>query len=164
VSCSRQWHSIYFWNGKHKSWAAPRMWRLFGLWCNNNEQGCSLLAVWSWTKRLSVMLVHQVTRWAYIQIGGCYTKPHIALESIWSPHGVQGASMEFCRSLPGLHVDQSWYNPESFQTPWNLHGVHKDSTWSLHGVHKESSYNPHKEEDFSGSPFTVPQGLIKDSL
>ena len=39
-----------------------------------------------------------------------------------------------------------------------------ESTWSLHGVHKESSYNPHEEEDFSGSPFIVPQGLLVEYI
>jgi hypothetical protein len=68
--------------------------------------------------------------------------------------------MEFWRSLHGLYVESMWTSPN---ITLSLLGIYMDFIWSLHGVHKESSYNPHKEEDFSGSPFTVPQGLIKDS-
>ena len=98
---------------------------------------------------------------------GRYTPPHVAMESIWSPHGVHGGSMEFGGSPCGLHVDSTWTSPsyktESFQTPWTPHGLHMESTWSLHGLLMDSLIKRRLFRESLFSPTGTPQGLHKDS-
>ena len=103
-----------------------------------------------------LIFAHVAIYFVHISFWGCYTKPHLALESKELPWSFAGVYLDSIRSQPGAHVDSMWTSPRITLSPSRLLGIYMEFTRTPHGVYMESTRSPYiiliKRRTFMGVP------------